>query len=259
MNDSDDDDNDVTVGGRGCHGDCLRRGAAPRHGGGPGLGRRAPARQRHEVGTPDTFGNIFRSYRISSFYKLYKINTVFIFSGGRYSDGEDEEEEEDGEYQDEETVEQFEDRVLNKRAGKVEDCTFFTSNMLNVGFVQLHYRMRALFENTASLTYSDLAKRKDTKKDAAQKFYSLLVLQKVGVIRSLCDRLDNLTSLAVPRPGSGPELHLRRSEYHQGSVFRRRHQHRQSQLGHALHASVKSAKIFIIMISKDLKITQHSA
>merc|ERR1719270_322575 len=42
----------------------------------------------------------------------------------------------------------------------------------------LHYRMRALFENTASLTYSDLAKRKDTKKDAAQKFYSLLVLQK---------------------------------------------------------------------------------
>ena len=80
------------------------------------------------------------------------------------------------------------------------------------------------------------------------------------MIGSLCDdRFDNLTSLAVPRPGSGPELHLRRSEYHQGSVFRRRHQHRQSQLGHALHASVKSAKIFIIMISKDLKITQHSA
>merc|ERR1719297_771438 len=74
-------------------------------------------------------------------------------SGGRYSDGEDEDQEE-------ETVEQFEDRVLNKRAGK------------------LHYRMRALFENAASLTYSDLAKRKDTKKDAAQKFYSLLVLQK---------------------------------------------------------------------------------
>ena len=48
---------------------------------------------------------------------------MFIFSGGRYSDGE-EEEEEDGEYQDEETVEQFEDRVLNKRAGKVEEYIF---------------------------------------------------------------------------------------------------------------------------------------
>ena len=38
---------------------------------------------------------------------------------GGYSD-EDEEEEQDGEYMDEETVEQFEDRVLNKRAAKVE-------------------------------------------------------------------------------------------------------------------------------------------
>ena len=35
-----------------------------------------------------------------------------------YSDDE-EEEEEDGEYMDQETVEQFEDRVLNKRAAKV--------------------------------------------------------------------------------------------------------------------------------------------
>ena len=47
-----------------------------------------------------------------------------IFSGGRYSDGEEEEEEEDGEHQDEETVEQLEERVLNKRAGKVEECSF---------------------------------------------------------------------------------------------------------------------------------------
>mgnify|MGYP006975527795 FL=1 len=36
-----------------------------------------------------------------------------------YSDDEEEEEEEDGEYMDQETVEQFEDRVLNKRAAKV--------------------------------------------------------------------------------------------------------------------------------------------
>ena len=34
-------------------------------------------------------------------------------------DQQQEEEEEDAEYQDDETVEQFEDRVLNKRAAKV--------------------------------------------------------------------------------------------------------------------------------------------
>ena len=39
--------------------------------------------------------------------------------------------------------------------------------------------MRKLYEDTSSLTYTDLARRKDTKKDNAQKFYSLLVLQKV--------------------------------------------------------------------------------
>ena len=64
--------------------------------------------------------------------------------------------------------------------------------------MQLHYRMRALFENTASLTYSDLAKRKDTKKDAAQKFYSLLVLQKVGRIDKL--KVAVMTDLITLRP-----------------------------------------------------------
>ena len=39
--------------------------------------------------------------------------------------------------------------------------------------------MRKLYEDSSSLTYTDLARRKDTKKDNAQKFYSLLVLQKV--------------------------------------------------------------------------------
>ena len=58
--------------------------------------------------------------------------------------------------------------------------------------------MRALFENTASLTYSDLAKRKDTKKDAAQKFYSLLVLQKVGRFDKL--KVAVTTDLITLRP-----------------------------------------------------------
>ena len=43
-------------------------------------------------------------------------------SGGRYNDDEvdDEEAEEDAEYLDQETVDEFEDRVLNKRAAKVK-------------------------------------------------------------------------------------------------------------------------------------------
>jgi len=85
-------------------------------------------------------------------------------SGGRYSeeddDGGDDEEEEDEEYMDQETVDEFEDRVLNKRAAK------------------LHFKMKKLFQDASSLTYADIEKKKDTKKDGAQKFYSLLVLQK---------------------------------------------------------------------------------
>ena len=43
-------------------------------------------------------------------------------SGGRDSDDED---DEGGEYLDQETVEQFEDRVLNKRAGKVRHQSYY--------------------------------------------------------------------------------------------------------------------------------------
>ena len=46
-------------------------------------------------------------------------------SGGRYSEedeGGDDDEEEDEEYMDQETVEQFEDRVRSKRAAKVNIC-----------------------------------------------------------------------------------------------------------------------------------------
>ena len=39
--------------------------------------------------------------------------------------------------------------------------------------------MKKLFQDASSLTYADIEKKKDTKKDGAQKFYSLLVLQKV--------------------------------------------------------------------------------
>ena len=56
-------------------------------------------------------------------FRVYDMMALFILIPGGdtrgYSDDEEEEEEEDGEYMDQETVEQFEDRVLNKRAAKV--------------------------------------------------------------------------------------------------------------------------------------------
>ena len=82
---------------------------------------------------------------------------------------------------DQETVDEFEDRVLNKRAAK------------------LHFRMRKMYEDTSSLTYSDLARRKDIKKDAAQKFYSLLVLQKVTFVLTESQLLFTFPSVPVPR------------------------------------------------------------
>jgi len=79
-------------------------------------------------------------------------------------DQQQEEEEEDAEYQDDETVEQFEDRVLNKRAAK------------------LHFRLKNQLAEVVSLPFTSITKRRDTKKDAAQKFYSLLVLQKYDAV-----------------------------------------------------------------------------
>lgn len=78
---------------------------------------------------------------------------------------EEEEEEDDNEgdneYLDEETVDEFEDRVLNKRAA------------------QLHVRLRRrMVEASAEIPFSTITKKKDSRKIAAQKFYSLLVLQK---------------------------------------------------------------------------------
>jgi len=85
---------------------------------------------------------------------------------GRVSPEEEEEDDddEDNEYMDEETVEEFEDRVLNKRAA------------------QLHFRLKKRIEETPELPFSTLMRRKDTRKQAAQKFYSLLVLQKYQTV-----------------------------------------------------------------------------
>jgi len=77
---------------------------------------------------------------------------------------DDDEEDDDNEYMDEETVEQFEDRVLNKRAA------------------MLHFKLKNKIEETPELPFSTITKRKDTRKQAAQKFYSLLVLQKYQTV-----------------------------------------------------------------------------
>jgi len=77
---------------------------------------------------------------------------------------DDDDEDDDNEYMDEETVEQFEDRVLNKRAA------------------MLHFKLKKRIEETPELPFSTITKRKDTRKQAAQKFYSLLVLQKYQTV-----------------------------------------------------------------------------
>ena len=55
--------------------------------------------------------------------------------------------------------------------------------------------MRKLFEDSSTLTYKDLEKRKDTKKDGASKFYSLLVLQKVNMTLSSSSMISEINSL----------------------------------------------------------------
>ena len=59
-------------------------------------------------------------------------------SGGRYDDDDDEvdeeEAEEDAEYLDQETVDEFEDRVLNKRAAKVKISQLTSQISLTIFF-----------------------------------------------------------------------------------------------------------------------------
>lgn len=104
----------------------------------------------------------------------------------RDDDDDDEEEEEEGgeengEYLDQETVEQFEDRVLNKRAAK------------------LQLRLRKMLDDSPTINFSGLARRKDTKKDGAQKFYSLLVLQKFQAVELDQDQHNIYADLSVAK------------------------------------------------------------
>ncbi len=72
---------------------------------------------------------------------------------------------EDDQMQEGETIEEFEDRVLNKRAG------------------HLNKILHSKFDEKSELGFKELApSRRHLRKQAAQKFYSLLVLQKVMAV-----------------------------------------------------------------------------
>ena len=67
--------------------------------------------------------------------------------------------------QEDETIEEFEDRVLNKRAG------------------HLNKILQSKFEeNVILVDFKDLIRR-NMRKQVAQKFYSILVLQKVEAVK----------------------------------------------------------------------------
>ena len=82
---------------------------------------------------------------------------------GLDDDAVDDDEEEDNEMQEDETIEQYEDRVLNKRAA------------------QMHRLLAKRFADQPRLQMTDMLRR-NNRKQAAQKFYSVLVLQKVMAV-----------------------------------------------------------------------------
>ena len=75
----------------------------------------------------------------------------------------DEEDDEGAEMLEDETIEQYEDRVLNKRAA------------------QMHSLLSKKFKEEKTIQFDSLI-RKNNKKQVSQKFYSILVLQKVMAV-----------------------------------------------------------------------------
>ena len=132
-------------------------------------------------------------------------------------------------YLDEETVEQFEDRVLNKRAAQVNICV--SLNLQHYKLICANNKYDQYCSCTADLgrewrrpqfwhslpspswilspfyitplihtidlipievpSFKFNIRRKDTRKIAAQKFYSLLVLQKVRILHFHLQTLPN--------------------------------------------------------------------
>ena len=121
---------------------------------------------------------------IGSFDQL--INIIFLFC--REDDfynpmsvasikAAEEEQMEDGE-----TIEEFEDRVLNKRAGHLNNL------------------LKAKFEDNMSIQFSEITRR-NMRKKAAQNFYSILVLQKACAVN--IDQADSYADIMVTK---GPKF-----------------------------------------------------
>ena len=89
---------------------------------------------------------------------------------------------EEEQMQEGETIEEFEDRVLNKRAGHLNNL------------------LQAKFQDNISLHFSELTRR-NIRKQAAQKFYSMLVLQKVMAVN--IDQADAFGPIMVTK---GPKF-----------------------------------------------------
>ena len=102
---------------------------------------------------------------------------------------EDERLEEDSEMQEDETIEQFEDRILNKRAA------------------QMHRNLEKRFAGEEEIDLKSMLNR-NLRKQVAQKFYSVLVLQKVMAVRASqgSDSYGQITITQGPKFASAIKL-----------------------------------------------------
>ena len=89
---------------------------------------------------------------------------------------------EEEQMQDGETIEEFEDRVLNKRAGHLNNI------------------LKTKFQENMSIQFSEITRR-NMRKKAAQNFYSILVLQKACAVN--IDQADSYADIMVTK---GPKF-----------------------------------------------------
>ena len=142
----------------------------------------------------------------------------------RDDDDDDEEEEEEGgeengEYLDQETVEQFEDRVLNKRAAKVGVVLVFHIQ-LNV-FTSVTTPAE---EDAGRLSHHQLLRAGQEEGHQEGRRSEVLLITRPPEGKPTHSEVDIFTESLFAVPGSGagpgPTQHLRRPERGQGNLFR---------------------------------------
>merc|ERR1712051_870743 len=127
---------------------------APTPGGAPSMG--APS-----MGAPTP-------YREDDFYNPMSVASIKAAEEEQMQDGE--------------TIEEFEDRVLNKRAGHLNNI------------------LKTKFQENMSIQFSEITRR-NMRKKAAQNFYSILVLQKACAVN--IDQADSYADIMVTK---GPKF-----------------------------------------------------